>query len=435
MREIFLKTVTWGLLFGAVLSASCGDSQPQKNTVQKQISISTTVKTLTSAVDAVTCLDYVKALETVSLSKEQTTEITISINTNKIYDEATLVKWLENFDAVFFSKTPCAIATVHFTVLLDAENVYSGVLRKADNEMRAANKISEAEWVRRFEIQRVETLASLTVVLKNARETADTKAALQVIDKIIDKDAGNSLWRLIKANTLLESGAYFEAIAVYEALLENSPKDLRALYNLSFAHKHVGNFSKSLDLYQKIADEIASADKELPFAREDFYLSWADAYLHNNQPREALEKKKLAGDSTGVNGLLIEANALRLLKLFNDAKRVLEKALTLQENEAVVLFDLTLIQLDLKDEEGAKVNFAKLKESDAGLAAELSFLSLFGGSGKPVSAATAVETAVQTETTSSMETGIVLETTTSTSTGTEPSTFNPSDEDDEESRF
>ena len=129
---------------------------------------------------------------------------TVVIESNSITNEDSLAKWLKDFTKELYKGTGCILEQVGFSVKIDEFSYFQGIINRGDFGLYKKQKISEAEWVRRFEIKKMATSEALVESLRKARRALDNEKALKLVNQVLDDDFSNVSAREIKANILLD---------------------------------------------------------------------------------------------------------------------------------------------------------------------------------------------------------------------------------------
>lgn len=299
--------------------------------------------------------------------------IVLKVDSNRIYDEVSLSKWIMEISRETYLTRDCPWKELKVAIDADDLGEWRGVSRRMDFELHEKGVISTAEWVRRFEVQKIASPESLKLALKTARQEKDHEEASGLIAEISSKEPQNQQAKIIKANILLDQGLSFEAIELYQSLPEDVSQSPLVLFNLALARKHVGSFSDAIAVYQnllKLGDfKVVSQDNVL--------LNLADAYLKNNQPDDAEKVLNQVKQKKAPVWQILQANLLRAKHETQKARDVLAGMTVENELSEVILFNLILLDLELKDVQAARERFSRLKNVNANFAGELAFLPVF----------------------------------------------------------
>lgn len=316
--------------------------------------------------------------QVITVAYPERSTVALEIESNRIIDETSLVKWLSGFLSQIFYERQCPWDKVTFITRLSETEYYEGLSRRDDYDLYKKGRISQAEWTRRFEIKKLATVASIKNNLKRAREAADHGKALGYVDELIKRDPYDIGALIIKGNILLDQGAAAEALAVYESVLKMAPQNVLARFNQAYAQARMGRFSEAIAGYQSLIKALKMdpglSDQIRP---EAVWLYLADVYLKNNQAGEAAQALENAEPKTDTPFKLLKANLLRAQKRPQEARAILEELVEAGKGGKRALFNLVLVNLDLKDLKASRAAFAKLKAGAPKLADELAFLPPF----------------------------------------------------------
>ncbi len=305
---------------------------------------------------------------------------TVVIESNSITNEDSLAKWLKDFTKELYKGTGCILEQVGFSVKIDEFSYFQGIINRGDFGLYKKQKISEAEWVRRFEIKKMATSEALVESLRKARRALDNEKALKLVNQVLDDDFSNVSAREIKANILLDQKLFIEAIGIYETILEQYPDNARVLFNLSFAKERLGTFSESLKYANQLLSLLEDQNKQkdalnqLKLSLDDVRLHLGVNYLKNNELDKAEKTLALIQDKNHPISVILKSNLLRAQNKTEEAKQLLSQLIDTGQHQDIVLYNLVALSLDLKDEKAAKEYYHILKEAKSGMAKELSFL-------------------------------------------------------------
>lgn len=325
------------------------------------------------------CVAHVHTIPQVLKVEETKDELKLTVDTNQVYSEEAIAKWARRFVDTLFAHEACHGKQFSFVVSVDESSYFQGRFIFSDTQLLRENKITLAEWVRRLEIAQLETVSSLRKNLIKARASADHARAFELVEKLSELEPENFSLRLIKANILLSQGLSPEAAFHFEYVLKERPQEKIALFNLAHTYKKLGRFSDAVAVYENL----------LTLERNDqIYLNLADAHLQNNNPMAAQAVLDRVGEKDQLYFLLL-ANLQRLKGDAAAARSTLEQIAAPKELASIFYYNLTVLNIDLKDVEAARMSFAKLQQTDPKLAKELEFLPFLTAppqtEGQPVS--------------------------------------------------
>ena len=112
--------------------------------------------------------------------------------------------------------------------------------------------------------------------------------AMQVVDKALETDSTNTLFRFAKSNVCLNTKRYDECIAICDKLLAEGNQMADAYYNAGLAY-----FNKAIDIEKKLMSSHKSRTqrKQCQEQREKFYrqsLSYLDTYRYMAPDKQSL---------------------------------------------------------------------------------------------------------------------------------------------------
>lgn len=326
------------------------------------------------------CVDYVKTLPQLNSVMESIQDgakiLSVQVESNKIIDDVSLAKWVFDFVSDLFMREECAYDRILFTANTSPDAYFQGVIHRLDHELFVKKNISLPEFVKRFEIKGLDTKVSLLKKLKGARLYNDHEKALVLVEKLLDLETDNPDYLMIRANIYLDQEVFFEAITLYQNILEMYPLRVDALFNLAYAKKEIGRFGEAIELFQRLLTLLKMSPEKIKkdlFSLEDVLLHLADAYAKNNQLSEA-EKYLTEIKTENFDYLILKANVLRGQKRYDEARFMIQKIGEQGEDNALTWFNLVLVNLDMQDLVQARAAFVRLKELDVNLAKEVGFL-------------------------------------------------------------
>ncbi|EKD50571.1 MAG: hypothetical protein ACD_62C00496G0004 [uncultured bacterium] len=327
------------------------------------------------------CQDSIKNDSAIEVFREVSpSEISLTINSNKIIDNDSTEKWLKDFVYDLFDRQQCPYKTIAFTTIVDEYSYLQGLITRLDFDLFKQQKISEPEWIRRFDIKKMTTTEAVRASLRKARQLGDSGTALELVEKLLLDDYASTALKIIKANILVEQKQYVEAIDIYRDVILQEPFNVNAWFNLSYCQKMAGQFAEAVENAKKLLAFITEPAKQevylkaLGLTRDDLWLHLAECYSKNNEiilAQEALNK--VVTKNNPVYGLLT-ANLLRLDHKAEQARTVLLSLLDTGQRQDLVFYNLVVLSLDLKDEKGAQDYYQMLRENHPNEARELAFV-------------------------------------------------------------
>lgn len=279
------------------------------------------------------------------------------------------------------------IASISFpfkTILVKAKGeektYFHATLYLSDVNLLMENKISQPEFLRRSEIEMIETLESLQNKTKIARQKGEHSYAIEVLKKWLKLEPNSELALSLFGNAYRDEGQYWEAIAVYKKLLTLNPGPLSGsrettifvFHNLGYVYEKVGAFDDSINAYLK-AIEMDAQNPQL-------MQQVAQVYQKNGERTLALEwvsKAKKLTNGKNADLWIIEGNIHRDTKNYSKAREAYVKAQTLAPQDHQILFNLILIDLDTEQYTEAKKKYETLKEQAPELTNSLKGVYLF----------------------------------------------------------
>lgn len=367
----------WDMVLGGSETQKLSTSQlkTQTNSNKNQVS-----KAEISDTGIQTCRDDLSKITALkNIQSESENDLRLEIVSTEIKDESTLAKWVVDFAKdVFFTKG-CPWNSIHFIAAVTEESYYRGSVSRADVDFFRKEKISVAELYRRMEINRMETELSLRTRLLKARSSKSHDEALELVGKLLELDHDDVTLNIIQANVYRDQKAYAEAQNIYQLVLEIHPNDLQALLNLAFVQKEMGSFAEAIANFLKAEPLLVAAANQNIMTQDLFNLQIADTHFKNREIDKAKSRLALVQDTKNYHYQVLMMNLVRLEKKFEEALALISQMDVEQQDDALVLFNKTLLHLDLHDEDSAKQTFEKLKSIKAAYADELAFLKIFGG--------------------------------------------------------
>lgn len=259
---------------------------------------------------------------------------------------------------------------------------YEGVLSRDDYALYREGRISRAELARRFDLQKLETLASVKLKLARAREGGDDGYAAILVGQWLEKEPDDVNAKIVRANVELDKENFADAAALYEDVLLIRPNNFIAWFNLAFAKQKMGAFNEAVAVYRKLADDY-DAFEDRVLLPDDVRLHLADALLGGGFLDEARIALSEFPDKTLGAWVVLDANLRRIRNDYVGARGALEAYLKTNADSEVARFNLVLACLDLRDQNGARKEYEALKRLNPELADELALLPIFSGGAAP----------------------------------------------------
>lgn len=389
---MFCRFLGWGLLVGVVcFGVACesfwdlviGEEPVRKPKIVKKDPLIKKELQLPDPVQVKRdCESWVQSHKNLSKVDFLNDGMAFQLQSDKIIDDLSLSQWLVGFAEKIFIEKECPWDQLSFSTSFDDQKIYTGLLRRSDFKLFKKDRISQAELYRRFEIKALETKLALRTRLKKARYLNQHSQALSLVNELLEKESDQNL-RLVKANIYLEEGSWFEALALYDLLLQESPGWIEVLFNKAHVQKQIGSFSEAVQTYKKLLEAFAALpEDQKPFPQSRLWLNLSDAYLKNRNlslAEESLSKVTVRD----LNYKILQAAIWRAQKKYQEAVQLFEALVQDQSADAMVRFNLVLLYLDLRDQHKAKEAYQSLKSVSETMAKELEFIPLFGGTGVP----------------------------------------------------
>lgn len=381
VRDFKFKVIFFAGIFGICAHFLACDAPKPKKPIVPTTEVIELAPIVPQKVAVKKCEEYVKTLPQLVLATESVQDsakiLSVQIESNKIIDEVSLAKWVFDFANDVFLREECsACDRILFTANTGPDSYFQGIIHRRDHELFVKKTISLPEFVRRFEIKGLDTKVSLLKKLKDARLHNDHEKALALVEKLLDLEADNPDYLTIRANVYLDQEVFFEAITLYQNILEMYPTRVDALFNLAYAQKEIGRFGDAIESFARLLMTLKASPEKIKknlFSHEDVLLQLADAYVKNNQLTEA--EKYLAEIKTeDFDYLMLKANVLRGQKRYEEARFMIQKIIDQGNAQALTWFNLVLVNLDMQDLIQARAAFMRLKELDVSLAKEVGFL-------------------------------------------------------------
>lgn len=259
---------------------------------------------------------------------------------------------------------------------------FEGVLSRDDYALYRTGRISRAELARRFDLEKMETLDSVKLKLRRAREDRDDGYAAILAGQWLEKEPDEVNAKIIRANVELDKEDFADAIAAYEDVLIVRPRNFIAWFNLAFAKQKVGSFDEAVAVYRKLSDDYDEFEERV-LLRDDVRLHLTDALVGGGFFDEARTALAEFPDKTLSAWVLLDANLKRALNDYAGARLALDAYLKTHADSEVARFNLVLTCLDLRDKDGARKEYEALKKLSPEMADELAFLPIFSGGTAP----------------------------------------------------
>lgn len=280
-------------------------------------------------------------------------------------------------DAVYGERN-CPYRGVAFRAPGAEGTYFEGELTGDDYRLFRAGKISQAELGRRLDIRRLETVDSVKLKLREAREGGDHGYAMTLAEQWLEKDPGNAVAPIVRANILLAKKDFKGASALYEEILIAEPRRMDVWFNLAFAKRELGQFTEAVAIYEQLVREFDEFTERV-VARGDIYLHLADTYLAENRLDDAEKAVAEAGMPETEAVIIMRAVIARGRGKPAESLKLLERFLKAHPESGTALYDLVVTLIDLKDRDGARKEYERLRATDPALAEELKFIPLFSG--------------------------------------------------------
>jgi tetratricopeptide (TPR) repeat protein len=131
-----------------------------------------------------------------------------------------------------------------------------------------------------------EDAASMYELARIARINNQSKKSLAWASKAVKYDPENVWYLKLLAELYQENMQFNESIEIMEKLVKLHPDDLEYLYELALTHLLVGNYQKSINVYNKIENNIGIT--------EEISIQKQKVWLRMNKPAKAIyEMEKL----------------------------------------------------------------------------------------------------------------------------------------------
>lgn len=353
------------LLFALCFTVSCGESQPKPNSKKIEAPVSKTAEPRKPK-------SWQEVIPEI-ISDPVDTEADGSIVKVKIKNAA---PWkpdrfellaIELGKKLYNAQSPFSVVAVQ--AFGDDQSQLKATVYSVDLVAHLKREISQAELLRRMQLETVETPASVKGKVKAARNEGRLEDALPLLEKWIQLEPDSIAALSLFGNVQRDLKKYWEAIPVYKKIAEAEPASPFAFHNLGFAYDKVGSFEDSLMFYRKAL--ALKPDSTIQ-------LQMAEVSRKNGDLNGALNLiARIKSEQTSSDALLIEGNIQRDLKKYAPARQAYIEAQKLNPADLKILFNLIALDLETKKLEDARQNFLELKSKDPLLAGEFNGISAF----------------------------------------------------------
>lgn len=231
-------------------------------------------------------------------------------------------------------------------------------------------EISKPELARRFQVEVIETLVSLKVKAKKARQEKKWEEAALFLEKWLILEPNSIEALSLLGNDYRDLKKYWEAIRVYQKILSLDAQSVFAFHNLAYTFDKVGDFSGAIAAYQKALEK----DPQNPLLVRQL----AEVHRKNGDAKETMALLSKARAKLEVDDLwLIEGNLKRDQKKFSEARAAYQKGQKKNPQDGRFFFNLLLIDLDTKSYAEAQKKYGELKGKFPQFAEELEGIEVF----------------------------------------------------------
>lgn len=282
----------------------------------------------------------------------------------------------KSFDQLLLELGPQLVGIkVPFSVVVvqasgDQGVVYQATIYLKDVGAHQKGEISTPELLRRMEIKKIETVATLKMRAASQRREGLIQDSITTLKQwlLMDPQSVEAQWLLI--NCLRDQKEYWDAIHRAEALIRLKSDHLPTLHNLAYLYYQVGDFESSIASYQRVlelqADDFASIKglAQVHTKNKDF-----------NGAMNWLAKAKAHGRDAEL--WLIEGSLYRDQKEAAKALEAYQQGYVLDPSDHRFLYNQILVHLDQKKYPEAQKLYRQLMEVSPTLAGELKSLTPF----------------------------------------------------------
>lgn len=294
----------------------------------------------------------------------------LTIGDEKKWDEIELSKLLIGLanligrDPVLFSKL-----VVHATSL--DGSLYTAEMSVSDVVSFAKGQFSAPEFLRRVNLQKNETLASIRGKLQESiTHPEKLPDSLLLAEEWLRREPDNKDALLLTANLMIRSGKYWDSLELLKKGSSFFEGDKNFNYTLAFNLEKLGMLPDAIGLYEKIVS-LDPADFQM-------VKQLAENYRRLSQADKAFEViKKAASLKEDAELYLIEGNIFRDQKKIKEATDSYTKGQKLAPDDSRFLYNLLLLDLDAKKIDLARKKLDDLKVKNPLMASSLESLPIF----------------------------------------------------------
>lgn len=262
------------------------------------------------------------------------------------------------------------IRQIRIEALAAGQSLLTAEIGLADVALHLQGKISQPELLRRFQVETVETVDSLKIKVRKARQEGANGDVLGFLGKWMKLESDSLLALSLMGNVYRDEKKYAEAIPFYKKILTFDSRSVFAWRNIGYCYDRMGAYDSARKAYLGA----------LEIEPQNFLLihQLASVMGKNGEGAKALEWLANAHKiRETVDGWMIEGNILRDMKKYEQAKTAYFKAQKINPADFRILFNLLLVDLDMKKYAEAKKKYAELKMKEPLLAAELKGVEIF----------------------------------------------------------
>lgn len=263
--------------------------------------------------------------------------------------------------------------TLNFKISKDTQYFYEAKLSLHDVYQYNEHIISWPEMVRRMQFVTAASVTTMQNNVKAARLQGDLVLSLQWVQQWLQQDPSSVSAQLILANILADQKKYVESLVVYKKVLELEPQNEVALYNQAHAFAESGQLDQAIAAWQNLINHFSETHFKT-ITLDMLQLRLLKNLLQDQKLDAAAELLPKIKTPSFDKDIL----AVHLLRAQKDFAGAEQKNLSLLASEVfdrpLILYNMIVLEMDLKNKTKAQTYYDELKNLDANLAKDFFFL-------------------------------------------------------------
>lgn len=284
------------------------------------------------------------------------------------------IKWLDQNLPDLFDSKACS-GEQQYSIQYQSESDTFEILVKAENYALLKNqKISSAEFYRRLNLKVIQAQQNFDQLLNQALQKKDYKKALELVKKEQNKLPDLTDLKRLEAKLLIRLDQNLEALTLLDSFEdETGIKD----YLKAYANQNLGRFQEAIELIKPNIEviQLSAEYAGMGILKDDLKIMLIELYLKNNQPDLAEPLFGRLSEPSRPAAILLKGIQLRLNKSYQKAYDHFQSWSPSREiNIKYKHFYLTLLSVDLRDQNKALEAYQTLKDVAPRWAKDFEFL-------------------------------------------------------------